>query len=71
MHRLSPFLNEKVNGQPLDEVFGFAMDSPGVSTHIWKAEFPKGIEPGTHKITVRTTDMYKQIFESHRIFRVN
>jgi hypothetical protein len=68
MHQLSPFLNEKVNGQPLDEVFGFGMDYPSVSNHIWKAEFPKGIKPGTHKLTVRTTDMYNQTNTTHRIF---
>ena len=70
MHNLSPFLNEKVNGQPLDEVFGFAMDYPSISHHIWKGILPLGIESGTHTITVRTTDMYYQTYIAHRIFRV-
>lgn len=70
MHQLSPFLSEKVNGQPLDEVFGYSMDYPSVSTHIWKAEFPKGVEPGTHRITVRSTDMYNQTYTAHRIFNL-
>ena len=70
MHQLSPFLSEKVNGQLLDEVFGFAMDYPSISHHIWKAAFPRGIEPGTHRITVRTTDMYNQTYTTHRIFSV-
>jgi len=71
MHQLSPFLEAKVNGEKLDEVFGFGMDYPSISRHIWKAPFPKGIEAGTHKITVRTTDMYKQTYTAHRIFNVN
>ena len=70
MHQLSPILNEMVNGQPIDDILGYSMDYPSISTHIWKAPFPKGIEPGTHKITVRTTDMYKQTFTAHRIFSV-
>lgn len=71
MHQLAPFLSEKVNGQPLDEVFGFAMDSPSISHHIWKGKLPSGIAQGTHRITIRTTDMYNQTWNAHRIFRVN
>lgn len=71
MHQLTPFLNEKVNGQPLDEILGYNMDYPSVSHHIWKAGFPKGIKHGTHKLTVRTTDMYKQTYYAHRIFNIN
>ncbi len=71
MHQLTPFLNEKVNGQPLDQILGYNMDYPSVSHHIWKADLPKGINPGTHKLTFRTTDMYNQTYIAHRIFRVN
>lgn len=70
MHQLTPFLNEKANGQPLDEVFGFAMDYPSISHHIWKAKFPQGIKSGTHTLTIRTTDMYNQTYTAHRIFSV-
>jgi hypothetical protein len=70
MYNLSPFLNEKVNGQPLDEVFGYKMDYPSKSHHIWQAQLPKNILPGTHRLMVRTTDMYNQTYIAHRIFRV-
>jgi hypothetical protein len=70
MHQLSPFLNEKVNGQPLDDIFGYSMDYPSVSYHIWKAKLPDGINSGTHKISVRTTDIYKHTYTAHRIFRL-
>jgi hypothetical protein len=70
MHQLSPFLNEKVNGKPLDEIFGFAMDYPSISRHIWKAKLPAGINPGTHLVTIHTTDMFNQSWIANRIFRV-
>jgi len=70
MHQLSPFLKEKVNGQQLDEVLGFAMDYPSISHHIWKAKLPNGINIGTHTITIRTTDMYNQTWIANRIFSV-
>lgn len=71
MHQLTPFLNEKVNGQQLDDIFGYSMDYPSVSYHIWKAKLPDKISMGTHKVTVRTTDMYKQTYTAHRIFNIN
>jgi len=71
MHQLSPFLNEKINGQPLDDIFGYSMDYPSVSYHIWKAKMPDKISTGTHKVTVRTTDMYKLTYIAHRIFNLN
>jgi hypothetical protein len=70
MHQLSPFLNEKVNDQPLDDIFGYSMDFPSISTHIWNAALPGEITPGTHKITVRTKDMYNQTYSAHRIFNM-
>ena len=70
MHQLSPFLNEKVNGHQLDDVLGFAMDYPSISHHIWQARLPENIAPGTHHLTVRTTDMYQQTSVAHRVFRV-
>jgi Icc-related predicted phosphoesterase len=71
MNQLSPFLSKKVNDQPLDEIFGFAMDYPSISHHIWKAKLPDGINTGTHTITIRTTDMYNQTCIANRIFIVN
>ena len=71
MHQLSPYLSEKVNGQPLDEIFGYAMDYPSISRHIWQAILPSGIISGTHIVSVRTTDLYNQTYIAHRIFRVN
>ena len=70
MYNLSPLLNEKVNGQSLDEVFGYKMDYPSKSHHIWQAQLPKNISPGTHRLTVRTTDMYNLTSIAHRIFKV-
>lgn len=71
MYKLSPYLETKVDGRTLEEVFGFPMDFPSISYHMWKAKLPEKISTGTHLVTVRTTDMYKQIWEASRIFRVS
>jgi hypothetical protein len=71
MHQLTPFLQETVLGKRLDTVFGWAMDYPSVTNHIWEASLPAGLPPGTHQVTVRTTDMYGQTWTGHRIFRIN
>ena len=70
MHLLNPVLDQKFNGQPLDRILGWKMDYPSVSTHMWQAKLPEGLEPGTHMVTIRTTDLYNQKWTSHRIFRV-
>lgn len=70
MHNLSPVLNEKVNGQALDDIFGYTMDYPSISHHMWEMALPNSIKTGTHLVTIRTTDMYNKTWESHRIFRV-
>lgn len=70
MHRLSPVLDNEIAGQALEDVFGYKMDYPSVSTHIWQGKLPKELLPGTHLVTVRTTDMFNQTWTGHRIFRV-
>jgi hypothetical protein len=70
MHELSPYLKETVNGVALDDVFGYAMDYPSISQHMWQIAIPKNLNPGTHLISVRTTDMYGKTWTSHRVFRV-
>ncbi len=70
MHKLSPYLDYKVNGQALEEVFGWKMDYPSKCRHMWQGSLPKTLPVGTHRVTVRTTDMFYQSYEAHRIFRV-
>ncbi len=70
MHKLNSFLSETVNGEVLEDVFGFKMDYPSTSDHIWGSKLPKNILSGTHTVTVRTTDMYNKTWQAHRIFRV-
>lgn len=38
--------------------------------HLWRGTLPGGAAPGSHLITVRTTDMFGQGYEAHRIMRV-
>ncbi|WP_162909417.1 calcineurin-like phosphoesterase C-terminal domain-containing protein [Aggregatilinea lenta] len=43
---------------------------PLSSTHIWTAALPTDLTPGAHTITVSTTDVYGQSFESVKVFEV-
>ncbi|MCC6795635.1 MAG: calcineurin-like phosphoesterase C-terminal domain-containing protein, partial [Candidatus Hydrogenedentes bacterium] len=62
MHKQNEFLNE--------EVFGWKMDAPSQTSHMWTGKLPANPPQGTHTITVRTTDMYGQTYEDKRILRV-
>ncbi len=43
---------------------------PEPSSHLWTAELPGGLKPGTHTLTVRSTDPYGQVSESSQQFAV-
>jgi hypothetical protein len=64
------YLNAEVENKSLDNVFGWKMDFPSKSDHFWKGNLPEGLGIGTHRITIRTTDMFGNTYQSHRIFRV-
>ena len=70
MHEQGPYLDEKVLGKPLEEVFGSKMDYPSESYHMWKGPLPENPPLGTHTVTVRTTDMFGQTWQAQRIVRV-
>ncbi|MGE0000824.1 MAG: calcineurin-like phosphoesterase C-terminal domain-containing protein [Fimbriimonadaceae bacterium] len=40
------------------------------STHLWKARLELTVEPGTHPLHVRTTDMFGQTYVTSRAIRV-
>ncbi|MEX0728172.1 MAG: calcineurin-like phosphoesterase family protein [Planctomycetaceae bacterium] len=40
------------------------------SPHIWGGKLPDGIEPGTHAIEVRETDMFGAVHRARRVIRV-
>lgn len=70
MHEQSPYLDMESDGKKLDTVFGWKMDYPSKSRHMWKATLPAGLPTGTHTLTVRSTDMFGQVHTGRRIFRV-
>jgi hypothetical protein len=41
-----------------------------LSRHLWKAQLPAGLEAGTHRIWIRTEDMYGRVLHSSRVIRV-
>jgi len=38
--------------------------------HLWKAELPKGLKLGYHKITVKAVDMYGFTFTGNQMFKI-
>lgn len=70
MYQQSKYLEATVNNTKLDTIFGWSMDKPSISTHIWQGKVPTYLAAGTHRITVRTTDAFGQTYTAHRIFRV-
>jgi len=71
MHEQSPYLDETVLGKPLEEVFGWKVDYPSKSLHMWKGVLPQNPPRGTHTVTVRTTDMFGQTWTGYRIVRIS
>jgi len=43
---------------------------PAVSTHVWQAGLPAGIEPGTHRVSVRATDEFGGRHEGWMVLEV-
>lgn len=44
--------------------------NPEPSSHLWSAPLPRGLRPGEHTVTVRSTDPYGQVSESAAMFEV-
>jgi hypothetical protein len=44
--------------------------SPKTSTHLWAANLPSDVKPGTHTLRVRTTDMHGRNYSGRRVIRV-
>lgn len=40
------------------------------STHLWQANLPQGLKPGTHLIRIRTVEMDGDKHQSGRVIRV-
>lgn len=70
MHELGAYLDIKVQDQGLDQVFGWKMDYPSKSQHMWQGKLPSNPAPGSHTVTIRTIDMFGQTWMAHRIIRV-
>ena len=70
MSELSPYLDQEVLGKKLDTVFGWKMDRPSKTRHMWTGHFPENLTVGTHTLTVRTIDMFDRTYTARRIIRV-
>lgn len=48
---------------------GRTLPGAATSSHIWSANLPAGLPPGTHILTVRERDMFGKVHEGRRVFR--
>ncbi len=48
-----------------------ALNRPAVCSHLWKGKTPTDLNPGTHLLRIRTTDMHGRVFYGQRSFRVS
>jgi hypothetical protein len=44
------------------------LSGPADTDHLWKANLPPDLLPGSHTLTVRTTDMFGREYSAERIF---
>lgn len=49
---------------------GRKLPEPGKSRHLWKGRLPTSPAPGTHQISVETTDMYRRTFKAERVIKI-
>jgi hypothetical protein len=50
---------------------GRKVAGPNPTPHIWKTTLPANLPVGTHRLEVRTTDMFGQTYRDYRTFRVS
>jgi hypothetical protein len=48
---------------------GLKLPNPSTTNHLWKAKLP-ALRVGTHRVDIRTTDMFGQVYVDSRIVRV-
>ncbi len=70
MYNLTPILKQKFNDEEIENILGWPMDYPNVSTHIWEGNLQGEILLGANTIKVKTTDMYGHNYEENRIIYV-
>ena len=44
--------------------------NPQESTHLWRANIPNNLKPGTHTIEVKATDMFGRTFTQKTSYRI-
>jgi len=64
------FQRLKVKEENSASLVGRPLPKAKRSHHLWKANLPAGLEVGTHRIWVRSEDMYGRVFQGSRVLRV-
>ena len=53
-----------------EERFGWKMDKPSPTPHMWKGPLPAHVAIGVHLVAVRATDRYGRVWTGQRLLRV-
>lgn len=61
---------EKQDKDALPTELGRKLPEPSDCPHLWSAHLPTNLAPGTHVVSVRTTDLWNRTFEECRVVRV-
>lgn len=65
-----PYFVEMKRLERENELPGRNLPNPDPSNHLWKGRFERAPGPGTHKISVETTDMYGRVFKDNRVITI-
>lgn len=50
---------------------GMKLPGASLTKHLWKGKLPAGLASGTHRVEVRTTDMFGSTYSDSRIVRID
>jgi hypothetical protein len=65
--RMDPFFE---NFHKINQEFYADWIQPVKSNHIWTASFPENLEPGIHKIMVKASTQWGDIFQTYGLFEI-
>ena len=60
----------RMNAARQEGIWGWDMDPPSITRHLWKAPLPASLTPGIHRIAIEVTDAFGQVFTENQIFWV-
>lgn len=69
--RVDPFLEQAREREKVEGTAGHHPLPKGIrSPHLWRGLLPENLPAGTHRISVRTRDMFGKVYQAERLIRV-